>query len=84
MTVAGMPHDHVVERAVDDGAGKPGARLRLDAALEAVEDGHVAGLQVRRASWWDEAQHDVRESGLHGSQGGLTGVDAGRVPEKDP
>ena len=30
------------ERAVDDGAG-------LDAALEAAEDGYVAGLQVRRA-----------------------------------
>ena len=28
-----------------------GARLRLDATLEAAEDGHVAGLQVRRASW---------------------------------
>ena len=40
----------------------------LDAALEAAEDGHVAGLQVRRASWLDEAQHDVRESGLHGGQ----------------
>ena len=34
-----------------DGAGKSGARLRLDAALEPAEDGHVAGLQVRRASW---------------------------------
>ena len=47
-------------RAVDDGAGKSGARLRLDAALEPTEDGHVAGLQVRSASWRDEAQHDVR------------------------
>ena len=27
------------------------ARLRLDAALEAAEDGHIAGLQLRRASW---------------------------------
>ena len=25
----------------------------------------------RRSSWWDEAQHDVMESGLHGGQGGL-------------
>ena len=67
-----------------DVAGKSGARLRLDAALEAAEDGHVAGLQVRSASWRDEAQYDVRESGLHGGQGGLAGVDAGHVPEKDP
>ena len=70
--------------AVDDGAGKSAARLRLDAALEAAEDGHVAGLQVRSASWRDEAQYDVWESGLHGGQGGLAGVDAGHVPEKDP
>ena len=28
--------------------------------LKAVQDGHVAGLQVRRASWREEAQHDVR------------------------
>ena len=63
-----LVHDHVVERAVEDGAGKSGARLRPDAALEAAESGHVAGLQVRRASCWDEAQHDVRESGLHGGQ----------------
>ena len=26
----------------------------------------------------------MRESGLHGGQGGLTGVDAGHTPEKDP
>ena len=26
----------------------------------------------------------MRESGLHGDQGGLAGVDAGHVPEKDP
>ena len=57
-----------VEGAVKDGAGKSGARLRLDAALEAAEDGHVAGLQVRRASWRDEAQHDVRESASNGCQ----------------
>ena len=73
-----------VEGAVEDGAGKSGARLRLDAALEAAEDGHVAGLQVRRASWREECEHDVSESGSHGCQGGLAGVDAGRVPEKDP
>ena len=58
--------------------------MRLDAALEAAEDGHVAGLQVRRASWWEECEHDVRESGPHGGEGGLVGVDAGHVPEKDP
>ena len=52
-------HDHVVERAVEDGAGKSGARLRLDAALEAAEDGHVAWLQVGRASWRGQAQYDV-------------------------
>ena len=72
------------EGAIEGGAGKSGARLRRDAALEAAEDGHVAGLQVRRASWRDEAQYDVWESGLHGGQGGLAGVDAGHVPEKDP
>ena len=54
--------------------------MRLDAALEAAEDGHVAGLQVRRASWREEAQHDVRERRPHGSQRGLAGVDAGHVP----
>ena len=70
--------------AIEDGAGKSGARMRLDAALEAAEDGHVAGLQVRRASWWDEAQHGVRESGPHGGQGGLAGMDARHVPEEDP
>ena len=41
-------------------------------ALEAAEDGHVEGLQVRR------------ELLLHGGHRGLAGVDAGRVPEKDP
>ena len=40
---------------VDDGPGKSGAPLRLDAALEAAEDGHVAGLQVRSAVRRDEA-----------------------------
>ena len=30
--------------------------------------------------WREEAQHD----GPHGGQGGLAGVDAGHVPEKDP
>ena len=37
-------HGQAFEGAVEDGAGKRGARLRLDAALEAAEDGHVAGL----------------------------------------
>ena len=74
-------HAQAFEGAIDDGAGKSGARLRLDAALEAAEDGHVAGLQVRSASWRDEAQYDVWESGLHGGQGGLAAV---HVPEKDP
>ena len=64
--------------------GKRGACLSLDAALEAAEDGHVAGLHERRAVPRDEAQHDVRECGLHGGQGGLAGVDAFHVPEKDP
>ena len=41
-------------------------------------------MQIRRASWREAAQYDVRESGLHGGQGGLPGVDAGHVPEKDP
>ena len=31
-------------------------------ALDAAEDGHVEGLQVRRVSWWDEAQYDVNFS----------------------
>ena len=60
-------HGQAFEGGVEDGAGKSGARLRLDAALEAAEDGHVAWLQVRRASWWEEAQHDVRERRPHGS-----------------
>ena len=77
-------HGQAFEGAVEDGAGKRGARLRLDAALEAAEDGHVTGLQIRRASWREEAQHDVWESGPHGGQCGLAGVDAGHVPEKDP
>ena len=75
-----LVHDQAFEGAIEDGAGKNGARLRLSAALEAAEDGHVAGLQVRRASWREEAQHDVRERRPHG----LAGVDAGHVPEKDP
>ena len=37
-------HGQAFKGAVEDGAGKSGARLRLDAALEASEDGHVAGL----------------------------------------
>ena len=77
-------HGQAIEGAIENGAGKSGARLRLDAALEAAEDGHVAGLKVRRALWREEAQHDVRVCGLHGGQGGLAGVDAGHVPEEDP
>ena len=77
-------HGQAVECAINDGAGKSGARLRLDAALEVAEDGHVAGLQVRRALWREEAQHDARECGPHGCQCGLAGVDAGHVPEEDP
>ena len=71
-----LVHGQAVESVIEDGPGKSGARLRLDAALQEAEDGHVAGLQVRRASWRDEAQHVVRESGPHGCQCGLTGVDA--------
>ena len=41
-----LVHGQAFEGAIEDGAGKSGARLRLDAALEAAEDGHVAGLQV--------------------------------------
>ena len=71
-------HGQAFEGAIEHRAGKSGARLRLDAALETAEDGHVAGLQVRRAVRRDEAQHDVRESGPHGGQCDLAG------PEKDP
>ena len=68
-------HGQAFEGAIEDGAGKSGVRLRLDAALEAAEDGHAAGLKARSASWRDEAQYDVWESGLYGGQGGLAGVD---------
>ena len=74
-------HDHAVERAVEDEAGKRGARLRLDAALEAVEDGHVAGLQVRSAVRRDEGQHHVRESGLHPAQSMRVGLLQSRAVE---
>ena len=74
-------HDHVVEGAVEDKAGWRGGRLRLDAALERAEDGHVAMLRVRRAVRRDEAQHDLKESTPHGGKGGLGGVNAGNVPE---
>ena len=77
-------HGQAFEGAIEDGAGKSGARLRLDAALEAAEDSHVARPQVRRASWREECEHDVRECGQHGCQCGLAGVDAGHVPEEDP
>ena len=79
-----LVHGQAFEGAIEDGAGKSGARLRLDAALEAAEDGHVAGLQVRSASWREEAQYDVRELLLHGGHRALAGVDGGGVPEKDP
>ena len=55
----------------------------MDAAFEAVEHYYVAGLQVRRASWMDAAQNDVRERSLHGGQGGFAGVDASHIREKD-
>ena len=84
-------------RGADAGAGGMSIRSGMGAsssssdtfsmqapALDAAEDGHVEGLQVRRASWREKAQHDVRECGLHGGQGGLAGVDAGHVPEEDP
>ena len=45
-------HHDVVERAVDDGAGESGARLRLDAAREAAENGEVAGLQAGGTVRW--------------------------------
>ena len=77
-------HGQAFEEAIEDGAGKSGPQLRLDVSLETAEDGHVAGLQVRSASWRDEALHYVWESGLHGGQGSLAGVDAGHVPENDP
>ena len=77
-------HGQANEGAIEDEAGKSGVRLCLEAALEAVEDGHVAGLKVRRALWREDAQHNVRECGPHGGQGGLASVDAGHVPEEDP
>ena len=55
-------HAKFMAKPSKDGAGKRGACLRLDAPLEAAEDGQVAGPQVRRR---DEAQHDVRELRLH-------------------
>ena len=73
-------HGQAFEGAIMDGVGKSGARLRVDAAFVASEDGHVTRLQVGRASWREEAQHDVRESGPHGGQGVGAGVDAGHVP----
>ena len=51
-----LVHSQPFERAIEDGTDKSGARLRLDAALEAAEDGHTAGLQVRSASRRDEAE----------------------------
>ena len=37
-----------------------------------------------RASWREEAQYDVRELSFSGGHRALAGVDACRVPEKDP
>ena len=71
-SVSCLVHDHVVERAVDDGAGKRGARLRLDAAL-----GHVAGLPKRSAVRRDE--HDVKELRRHGDHGGLLAMTQRRI-----
>ena len=76
-------HHDVVERAVDVGAGRSGARVRVDAALEAAEDGNVAGLQIRSAVRGDEAQH-ARQRRPHVGHGGLADRDAGHVPEKEP
>ena len=53
-------HALSIERAVDDGAGESGARLRLDAALEGAEDGQVAGLQVGRTVRRMLAMHQRR------------------------
>ena len=79
-----LVHDHVVERAVEDGPGECGARLRLDAALKAAENGNVAGMQAGRAVRRDEAQYDVRELRLRDGQVSLAGVHVGSVPEEDP
>ena len=54
--------------------------MRLDAALEAAEDGNVAGLHVGRLVRRVDAEYDVKELRLHGGQGALAGVDAGHVP----
>ena len=59
-------------------------RVALACAWMQILDCHVEGLQERRAVRRDEAQHDVRERRRHGGRGGLTGLDAGHVPERDP
>ena len=66
-----LVHGQAFERAVEDGVSRSVARLRLDAALEAAEDGHVTGLEVQRALWREEAQHDVWERRPHGGQASL-------------
>ena len=59
-----LVHGQVVEGAIEDGA----------------EDGHIAGLQVRRASWREECEHDVRESAAWRRRW----RECWHVPEKDP
>ena len=66
------------------GAGKSGARLRLAAALEAAEDGHVAGRQGRRAVRLDEAQNDMRGTSPAWRPWWPIAWIADHVPEKDP
>ena len=57
-------------------------------ALEAAEDGHVEGRPRRRAAsttcFVAGGSTVRRELLLHGGHRALAGVDAGRVPEKDP
>ena len=56
-----LVHDHVVESAVEDGAGKRGADLRLEAA----KDGHVAVLQEQRGVCHEGKSPAVRPSWPH-------------------
>ena len=91
-------HDHVVERAVEDGAGKSGARLRLDAALEAAEDCQIAGLQARRADGYTlggserldgcekrakHAKGQVQFHHLHPEQDEASHTEHGKTGKKD-
>ena len=54
------------------------------ASLWARNGRHPVVQACGRASWREETQYDVRELLLHGGHRALAGVDAGRVPEKDP